>query len=606
MIRGVLGRCGCHSACFTEPSAKWGTLRAEMRVTWPRSVVALAVGGILIAVVLFDVPATSTPRPYPKEQPSLTAITGRSAEGAGASLHDRRPNVLVIEADDMRADDLRFMPRLHQMVASTGISFANSFAPNPLCCPSRASFLTGQYSHNHGVLSHEQPYGFSAFDDTDTLATRLQGAGYSTALVGKYLNGYGEDPIALSAGPSLRYVPPGWTEWYGSTDHLWPERSVTKGGTYNYFHLTSNVNGTIASWPNQYTTNVTARQTRRLIGQFSRSSSKPWFIWWTPVAPHSGNPVESDDDVSVPTASGQRLKWRTPARPRSVKGRFDRLITHGSGVPLTHAAEPKKADKPRYLTDLPPLTPREVLAARDMTRQRAEALWVLDRQVGRTLRALRRKALHANTIVVFTSDNGFYLGEHDKRWGKATLHEPSIRVPLLMTGPGIPRGRRFDPVTTIDLAPTIASWAGTKLKAPDGIDLSQIIQLGDHGWRRAVVLEGSMSERPYDPQRAAAGRHMRFSVVGIRTGRWKVVNYNSGESEWYDLATDPLELSSLRVSQVPKSARQALLDALGYVTCRGAECRQPLPARLSMGPRAERLLTKNQRQAEVDYYESNE
>ena len=125
-------------------------------------------------------------------------------------------------------------PARADLLADRGITFRNSFAPDPLCAPSRASFLTGRYVHNHRVLGIERPYGFRAFDDSSTLATRLRRAGYRTALVGKYLNGYGKTAHVPRPHPSLHYVPPGWTQWWASTDHGW--RWSVAGGRHLRLH----------------------------------------------------------------------------------------------------------------------------------------------------------------------------------------------------------------------------------------------------------------------------------------------------------------------------------------------------------------------------------
>jgi hypothetical protein len=150
--------------------------------------------------------------------PSDTLGDPASAEVTEAP--QKHPNMLVIETDDMRWDDLRWMPSVRRLIQRRGLSFENSFAPYPLCCPSRSSFLSGKYTHNHHVYTHLEPYGFAAFQDRHTIATVLQGAGYHTALVGKYLNGYGEQYLR-SDKSSLHYVPPGWDQWYASSDHLW-------------------------------------------------------------------------------------------------------------------------------------------------------------------------------------------------------------------------------------------------------------------------------------------------------------------------------------------------------------------------------------------------
>ncbi|MFA6297703.1 MAG: sulfatase-like hydrolase/transferase, partial [Nocardioides sp.] len=244
--------------------------------------VALAALVALVAAGCSD-PIRPDADPAPTTQPSLTATPGGTPSVAPPSdppAGAPRPNVLVIETDDMRADELRWMPRTRSLIAGRGLTFANSFSPDPLCCPARASFLTGQYSHNHQVLSHEEPYGFGAFDDADTLATRLTGEGYRTALVGKYLNGYGVQPAYATGADSETYVPPGWTQWWAGNDRVRPLGDPLYGGTYSYFSLTSNVNGALRSWPGRYSTDVTAEQTRALVARFgSAPQERPWFVW---------------------------------------------------------------------------------------------------------------------------------------------------------------------------------------------------------------------------------------------------------------------------------------------------------------------------------------
>lgn len=562
-----------------------------------------------LALVVLVAGCTGSPAPGPPSSqassprsPSTSSPTGSPVPAPPPDLQVR-PNFLVITTDDMRADDLRWMPRTRRLLAGTGITFENSFAPNPLCCPSRASFLTGQYSHHHRVLSHESPYGFGAFDDSHTLAVALQGVGYRTALVGKYLNGYGEQPTYSTHEDSLLYIPPGWTDWLGSTDRLWQPGELPGGGTYWYFNLTSNVNGQLENYAGRYSTDVTAEQTRSLIGEYdAEQPHRPWFIWWTPVAPHFGEPREPDDPAATPWPPGIGVTWETPARPAWVKGRFDLEITHGAGTPPNREAEADTSDKPAYVRSYPPLTVEEKAAETVVTRQRAEALWVLDGQIARTLKTLRDTGQDRSTVVVFTSDNGYYLGEHRKRQGKINLHEPSVRVPLIISGGGLPHGRRFDPATTEDLSRTIARWSGARLSAPDGIDLTPVMVGGDRGWARPVVLEGRMPELRY----LGAHRHAEvldgLNTQGIRTARWKLVKYSTGETELYDLANDPLELNSL-----PKGSQRAVRTGLlrlwrEYAHCRGASCRVPLPPSLRADPDENRRITLVQEAERRRYY----
>ncbi|MBO9521734.1 MAG: sulfatase [Nocardioidaceae bacterium] len=546
-------------------------------------------------------------------EPAVRRTPGPSASGTaapppatGTRAAVARPNMLVIEADDMRTDELRWMPNVTRFLGGRGLTFENSFAPYPLCCPSRASFLTGKYAHNHHVLSHVPPFGFKSFDDSVTLATRLQDGGYQTALVGKYLNGYGEQPIRGTKTSSLTYVPPGWTEWHAGSDHIWRPGEKWRGreyhgGTYSYFNLTQNVNGSLRTFPGQYNTHVLARQTRSLIRSFGKAD-KPWFIWFTPIAPHHGSPAEPDDPKPTRMSNGKLLKWNTPARPAWVKGMFDQRITHGLGTPAHGSAEADISDKPRWLRAYPELTDAEKANETNISRQRAEALFALDKEIGQTLAVLRRTGQEDDTVLVFTSDNGYYLGEHRKRQGKIELHEPSLRVPFLIAGPGIPHGRRYDPITTVDLAPTFAGYADIgPMPEADGIDMRPVIRGGDRGWTRPVVTEGLMGE--YPKRRFEHGFNSELNTRGLRLGRWKLMEYSTGEKELYDLRQDPLELQN--VAGDPK-----FRDVLGrmerlwfsYKDCAGAACTATLPPAFRTTVAQTRAITDNETRRVAQYY----
>ncbi len=561
--------------------------------------------GLLAAVAMVALVGCGTggPRPSgiePSEGPKPGRVLIEPAAPEASEPPQKHPNVLVIEADDMRWDDLRWMPNVRHLIQRRGLSFENSFAPYPLCCPSRASFLTGEYAHNHHVYSHVDPFGFASFRDKRTIATVLQKAGYRTALVGKYLNGYGEQPLRGTQEPSLNYVPPGWNQWMAGSDHLWHLGDPFRGGTYDYFSLVQNINGRIVGSPGRYSTDVLGEQARGVLSRFA-ARPDPWFVWWTPVAPHHGDPVEADDPGVTPRADGHDTRWVTPARPDWVKGRFDSRITHGAGTPPTGSAEADMSDKPRYLRMLPELSSAERDAETEVTRQRAESLFVLDQQVGRTISELSRSGQLANTVIMFTSDNGYYLGEHRKRQGKINLHEPSLRVPLVIAGPGVPHGRRFDPVSTVDLAPTLAAYAGVRMPGADGVDLTGLIERGDVGWDRPVVTEGMMPEGLY------AARHrlgpVPLNTRGLRLGRWKLTRYSTGEIELYDLAKDPLELTNL--SRAPKYAR-VLADLKGlyrtYSDCRGQACSADLPPAYRLSVAQSRRITEEQKQATKVYF----
>ena len=517
----------------------------------------------------------------------------------------KRPNVMVIEADDMRWDELKFMPNVRKLIGGRGLRFTNSFAPYPLCCPSRASFLTGKYSHNHHVLSHVDPYGFQSFDDKVTLATVLQKAGYRTALFGKYLNGYARQHQYRSTEPSLHYVPPGWDQWYAGSDKVFPTNSRLHGSTYNYFAMTQNINGTVVPHPGVYSTRLLANQVQRVLTGFTqKEQKKPWFVWWTPVAPHMGGPKEADDPAPVLRDDGHLSRFATPARPAWVRGKFDSEITHGLGQPVYGGSEADVSDKPRFMKHLPELNPEEKVALTELTRQRAESLYVLDQQVGRVLANLKKLGQYDNTVVAFTSDNGYYLGEHRKRTGKIVGHEPSLRVPFLVAGPGIRHGLRSDPITSIDMAPTITAYAGVTMPGADGVSMVPVFEKGDKGWNRVVLTEGRMGEPSYLWHKASRGFTPNgLNARGVRTARWKYVRYSTGEAELYDLKDDPLELDSRQDDPAFAGVRKRL-DRLWdeYYDCKGAACSKPMPAEFRATAAQTKAITDNQYRRTRSYY----
>jgi arylsulfatase A-like enzyme len=510
-----------------------------------------------------------------------------------------KPNVVMVMADDMRTDDLRFMPAVRRLLVGQGLTFRNSFSPYPLCCPARASFLTGRYAHNHKVFSHESPYGFRSFDDHATLATALRASGYQTGFIGKYLNGYGAERSRVTGGPSFRYVPNGWTDWYGAVERpaLSPYRS---GGTYNYRHTIFNVNGRIDdTHAGEYQTDVLGRFARGLVRKYHRSP-RPFFLYFSAVAPHFGAPREADDPVHVPRVDGRFAQIPTPARPKWVRGMFDAQIPRASGLPLDGGpSEADVSDKPRPMRSAPELSRAERYAVRTLTRQRAEALFVLDREVARLVATLKRTGEYRNTVLMFTSDNGYFLGEHRQRQGKIKPHEPSLRVPFVIAGPGVPHGERFDPVTTPGVTATIAQLAGATSRMPypeDGMSVVPSLAR-DRGWSVPVVTEGLESGRvfPTQPALKAAGFHDPRNTIGVRTARWKYVRYSDGDAELYDLDHDPNELDNVIDDPGLTNVREALHQVwLDYRDCLGAECRAPLPVRFQRTPAEDELGTDTQ------------
>jgi N-acetylglucosamine-6-sulfatase len=523
----------------------------------------------------------------------LSTPSGSAVSSAVSSTtsEPRRPNIVVIMVDDMRRDELRYMPATTRLVGQAGVTFRNALTPDPLCCPSRASFLTGLYAHNHRVFDIVPPWGFTAFDDRSTLATWLHDAGYRTTYLGKYLNGYGEmPPPGATEGASTSYVPPGWDSWRAALDGGLPAGDPMRGSTYEMFDTTLSEDGLgFESLAGRYQTRAFGDISERIIRASARSA-RPFLFFASYVAPHNARPLEVDDPGVVTRDDGESVRFGTPARPHVVRGRFDEAI---SDVPARAWNDVDMSDRPAYLRDAPPFNTAELDAILESARQRAEALWVVDRQVKRTVEALSDTGLLEDTYVVFTSDNGYFLGEQRIRSGKVLPHDPSIRVPLLIRGPDVPGGQhRNDPFTSVDVAPTLASLAGITPPVPvDGVSLAGVVRRGDKGWVRGVLTESAPLEglvRDTDesggPLEDGEEPDVR-SLLGVRTARYLYVDVATGERELYDMVVDPQQTDN--VAGEPSYARvQALLaEVLAELrSCDAAECRVPLPPALVVGP----------------------
>jgi N-acetylglucosamine-6-sulfatase len=511
----------------------------------------LAAGTLTLAVATLA-PTSSPPSP---------AATGPAPAPAA------RPNVVVIMADDMRADDMRWMPATRRLIRQHGARFTNSFSPYPLCCPARASFLNGQYTHNHGVWSTRRPYGFRSFKDRRTLPVWLRSAGYNTLFVGKYLNKYGIQPTR-GGKPSVRYVPPGWTDWRASIDGGLPRTHPRAGGTYRYYDMTLNVNGALRGNQGRYSTGVVGRQSVRLIRRYA-DRDRPFFLWSSYVAPHHGAPREPDDPLPVRRNDGKWTRITTPAVTDGVRNRFNKQIRRPAGLPT----EKDVSDKPEFI-ERPRINKRERRAMLEAARQRAESVWLVDRQVADTIAALRAAGELRGTIVIFTSDNGYFQGEHQQRQGKTTPYEPALRTPLLIRGPGIPHGvTRKSPFLTIDFAPTIL--AAAKARVPSSIDgrpRLDIAQSGGEGWRRPVL-----TETLYVPKSNARGPEDWISSAGVRTPGFFYTEHSTGEAELYDMRRDPAQRRNVagRDGYAGERARlERMLDDLRE--CAGDTCGRPL------------------------------
>lgn len=446
-----------------------------------------------------------------------------------AALADPRPNILLILTDDQTRDDLAVMDRVRNQIGGQGTTFTRGFAQQPLCCPARASILTGQYAHNNAVMSL---HGFGDFQDRfaeNNLAVWLQDAGYNTAHLGKYLNGY-------PGGRGLRFVPPGWTDWQV------PVRNV-----YSYRNYTMNENGRVAT-NNGYQTTYVQEHGISLVEKYA-PSDKPFFMWLNFLAPHWGGPTEPDD----PTVDNTR-GLKTP----NVGDVFRDAM---SGTPLPDKPsflEKDMSDKPA----LPGTNRKPVEMYRELFQQRREALLAVDVAVGRILTALEMSGEANRTIVIFSSDNGYLVGEH-RKIGKIVGYEESVGVPMLVRGPGFAADVRRDQLVSLtDLTSTITRAAGvTPGLQQDGEPMQPRSNDAAAGADRSIPLE-------------AGPRPSNRLYTGIRTPDDRVLlRWRGGATEFYNLLEDPFQLDG-RISEGETAAeRNALARRLDELEdCAGAGC----------------------------------
>jgi N-acetylglucosamine-6-sulfatase len=463
----------------------------------------------------------------------LVSVAMMDKEAAAA---EPPPNVVVILVDDARFDDMSTLPQVKSLIGDAGATFAAAYAPFPLCCPARATLLTGQYAHNHGVLANEPPLGgFQAFDDAHTVATWVT-PDYTTGFIGKYLNGY-----------SLPYRPPGWDNWMVPSDSV-----------YNYRGTSWSINGVRRTYPG-YRTDAMGTIADEFIDGYA-DDAQPFLLFTSIVAPHAGNPVESDDPNRVYNTS----IFPTP----NVKDVYrDRFAGLRSADPSFNEAD--VSDKPVRPA---PLAPWEINALTEVNAQRRESLLSAQDATRTIIDSLQANGELDNTYVIFLSDNGFMMGDHRIRSGKVHPYEVATRTPLMIRGPGIPSGSVVNqPVGEQDVASTILAMTdnvGANGGFPvDGVNILPMIGNPSLRASRPIVIEVG--------PKTATSTVYRFHGVVVRINgvRWKYVERPGGRKELYDLAADPAELTNVAdraaYAQIQSQLRTLLLQ---YQWCAGAAC----------------------------------
>jgi N-acetylglucosamine-6-sulfatase len=471
---------------------------------------------------------------------SLAVAAGFTAQGKSAP-DARRPNIILVLADDLSWNLVKYMPNVRAMQAQ-GATFSRFFVSDSLCCPSRATIFTGMYPHNTGVFTNGgRDGGFFAFHnyglEEETFATRLHSAGYTTALMGKYLNGY---TPALSVDGQELYIPPGWDEWdVGGKGYAGFEYGLNENGRYRYY----------GSKTEDYLTDVLAAKSVAWVNRVT-TGRKPFFLEIAPFAPHSPYAPAPRHETWFPEVRAPR----TPA--------FN---------------ETDMRDKPRWLKNRKALRQLQVSTIDEDFRMRAEAVQAIDEMIGGLRNTLAARGQLSNTYIVFTSDNGLHMGEHRLAAGKQTAFETDIHVPLVVTGPGVPRGWRLPQITsTIDLYPTFAQIAGAKIpQSVDGRSLKPLLDgMTPSAWRQAVLIEhhGPDITRG-DPDFPGPFGGNPPSYNALRTGRGTYVEYSNGDTEYYNLKRDPYQLSNAAKSLTPTARGRLRTQLTRLSQCSGrASC----------------------------------
>jgi N-acetylglucosamine-6-sulfatase len=489
---------------------------------------------------------------------ALSAFAGTSGSPAGATTPVAAApatdtNFVLVTADDMRADDLRYMPHTRRLLARQGTTFSQGLSNYPLCCPARASLVSGQYSHNNGVKGNEYPYGghrvwYESGGDAYALPVRLKGAGYQTSFIGKYLNYYGQIS-GDQYGGGRDYIPPGWDDWNGIV-----------GNAFKYYCNRLNQNGTIRNYFWQYQTDLLTDIGRSSIRRMS-GSEEPFFMWLSYVAPHGG--FTPTDEGPCTTQPG----FDVPPAPRHVD------MFPGLPLPPSPALnEADLTDKGTFMQD-DVRKPVDVSAEQKTHRARIASLQSLDEGVRGLVAELRNRGVLDRTVIVFTSDNGYFLGEHRLR-GKVLPYEEALRVPLVVRGPGFPAGATRDqPAGLVDITATATEIAHAPEDPEhplDGVSLRPLAQDAEYLADRVMPIEAGPQpwlQKSYDPE-------PEWLYQGVRTAQHTYVAWHVGEEreeELYDLALDPFQLESAHEPPSPDLTKlRTLAESLG--SCVGSEC----------------------------------
>ncbi len=446
--------------------------------------------------------------------------------GNAQSPDKGKPNIIFILTDDYASNLVDFMPNLKAM-QQEGVTFGNYFVSNSLCCPSRSSIFTGMLPHNSGVQTNTKPNGgydvyMEKGDAQKSFCVSLQQAGYKTAMMGKFLNGY---------LPGTHEPLTGWSDWF------------VAGAGYRNFDYDINSNGEVRHFghtPEDYLTDVLSARADSLIRSWK---SNPFFIEIATFTPHA-------PFIPAPRHEGLFNDEQAPRTPR-----FN-----------------KQADStaPGWLRSLQPLGQKKINRIDNIFRNRLRCIMSIDEMLGNIRKVLEQNGISGHTYIFFSSDNGYHLGDYSMVQGKQTPFDIDINVPLIACGPHVAKGSWQQAIiSNIDLAPTFAALAGAQLTAePDGKDIQQFLREQSTekiNWRNCAIIEHRRVDNDVnDPDRQEPDDGKLPSYTALRFHNLLYVEYETGEISCYDVQNDPYELKNIAATlpvEIQKSLHSILLAA---------------------------------------------
>ncbi len=455
----------------------------------------------------------------------------------------KQPNIIFILTDDqdLLLGSVDYMPLLQKQLIKQGMTFGNHYVTDPLCCPSRASILRGQFPHNTQIIDLFEPGGgalkfrWTHLEDS-TAGTWMKSAGYATAFMGKYMNQY---PCNLE-GFSLAN-PPGWEEWFTLCDE----------GAYNYYNSTYSHNGNFTYFAGEYQTDTLRDHALRFIHQKAKTE-QPFFLYLGGVAPH---------EPATPAIRHQNM--------------FD-----GVKAPRKPSFNQKDISKdPGFYGTTPLLNHEKIKLSDQLYRDRLRTLQAVDEMVDAVVNQVVQLGLMDNTYIFFTTDNGFHIGEHRFRLGKRTPYEEDVLVPMYVRGPGIKPGVTVKSITShVDLAATWIDIASAQAKNElDGKSLLPIMTMKNLTDPHPFVLVehyGKLGPPTSLDDRGLNNTWQQLRIIN-ETHNWAYTSHCFGGFRFNDMKTDPYQINNTYDELTDTQKRELDAWLRGMFFCKGDTCRNP-------------------------------